>query len=201
MKFYLSDLQKQQLKDLFEASTVDFSLLFFIIESNLLNIDIPKSHSNKVQAIDEANLMLEISKASLKLSKLIGRLNERSKQEVNYVLVNPIFESYSLAETDKYHLNADAKEMTKRLHLHCDFKSKFIKGRYGRGKWDKVVDAVCHAWPTELATENKITLSCKLVRFFSIILEDDSYESIFKFIKRSSWYQQHFVAMTDWQDN
>ena len=201
MKFILSNHQKEQLKELFINSGIDFSLLFFQIEHNLSYIDIPTSNNHKVQALEDANLMSEISKTSLKLSKLLNRLDEISRQKANYVLANQLLEDYSLVETDKYHQKTDAVEMTHRLYKHANFYSNFIKGRYGSSKWDRVVDAVCHSWPVELGTEKSITLNCKLVSFFSIILDEQSHDKIHKYILRSSWYWQHFKADTSWKSN
>ena len=90
--------------------------------------------------------------------------------------------------------------MLRRLHSSASFQSSFIKGRYGKSKWDRTVDAICHSWPTELATESKFTLNCRLLKFFSIILDELSHEKILKFIKRSAWYRQHFILDTSWQD-
>jgi hypothetical protein len=201
MNFTLSSHQKEQLKDLFNNSGIDFSLLLFRIEHNLKHIDIPTSDNHRVQALEDANLMSEISKTSLKLSKLLNRLDEVSRQKANYVLANQPLEDYCLSETNKYHQKADAVEMTHRLHKHANFYSDFIKGRYGSSKWDRVVDAVCHSWPVELGTEKSITLNCKLVSFFSIILDEQSHDKIHKYILRSSWYWQHFKANTSWQNS
>jgi hypothetical protein len=200
MEFRLTEHQKKLLVSLFNNSQIDTSLLFSIIESKLKNIDIP-TDSNHVAALKEAELMSEISKTSKKLKQILTRLNQDSKESINWVIANPILEQHSLIETDKFYKKSDAIKITERLSEYCDFMSKFLKGRHGKSKWGQTVDAICHSWPTELATERKITLSCKLVRFFSIIINEDSHEKILKLILRSAWYWQHFEADTSWQDD
>jgi hypothetical protein len=204
MEFRLTVHQKKLLVSLFNNSQIDTSLLFLNIESNLKNIDIP-TDANEVVALKEAKLMSDISKTSKKLNQLLTRLNQDSKEKINWVIANPILDQHSLIETDKFYKKSDAIKITERLSKHCDFRNHFIKGRYGKSKWDRVVDAICHSWPIELGTEKKITLEGKRVKFFSIILDEDkgtgSDEKIFKFIKRSQWYKQHFYLDTTWQNN
>jgi hypothetical protein len=200
MEFRLTEHQKKLLVSLFNNSQIDTSLLFLNIESNLKNIDIP-TDTNQVAALKEAELMSEISKTSKKLKQTLTRLNQDSKESINWVIASPMLEKHSLIETDKFYKKSDAIKITERLSEYCDFMSKFLKGRHGKSKWGQTTDAICHSWPTELATESKITLSCKLVRFFSIIINEDSHEKILKLILRSAWYWQHFEADTSWQDD
>lgn len=198
MALSLSDYQKSELKNLFGHKEINYEFLFANIEHNLAHLALPKTR--EVLANDTVVLLSNISKKAKQLRLLIGQLDSKKKQDIDYCLANQILEIAPLTITNEFHKKSNSLEMLSRLERHCDFQSDFTKERYGTGAWDQIVDAICHSWPTELAMEKKITLNCKLVKFFSIITDEFSHEASRNRITRSPWYKQHFEIDISWQD-
>ncbi|NTS75696.1 hypothetical protein HR060_02345 [Catenovulum sp. SM1970] len=197
MSLKLSAFQKKELKALFQDDGVDFDFLFWQIELNMKDIVIPTS--KKVKAKETVRALQEIERASKAIQNALSMLDEKQKYKVSYSILNPVLGN-DLTNTMDYFQNADVTKMFKSLEEHCYFYHNYTQGRYGSGVWDEVIDAICLSWPVEIATEKNITLNSRLVQFFSIIIEEVSYEKIQKFIKRSSWYKQHFVDNRSWME-
>lgn len=199
MEFNLSKYQQDSLRELFKDNQLNFGFLFSMLEAKMVDNFLPDKGKRNVIANEKAQLLTEISAASKKLNKLIVRLDDTARANVNSAVASRIFEEYNYQDTFKYFEDIDSLAITDTLIKYCEFHSGFIKSRWGRSYMDQVIDAICQAWPIELAMVRKVTKTGKLVRFFSIVLEDDSYEKIYLQIKSSRWYKQHFITLPHWE--
>lgn len=203
MKYQLSNDQKNKLISLFglENTPRKSEHLFLNIEGNMEESFLPPKGSRKVEALNKAQLLTDISVTSEKLHKLLTRLDESFIRKINcdlgvkldVELVSEKPGDFVIVggEPDKFWRDISALKAVQVIQEKSAHLSEETVKHYGGGYMKQALEALFMSWPLQIPST--LSVNSPYIRYLAIILEEDSeediHEKLYKQVIRSDWYK------------